>query len=285
MSKDEPQYELRHPDGISDSEWTKLLSSYLQLFEASFPNNESKFTLDYLRWQYVDNPRGKVIATDAFLDGELAAHYAVLPVRFGPTGDTGTLGALSMNTATHPDHRGRGLFPRLAKTTYDHAKSRGVQWITGVANEASVKGFVKKLEFSHLGHVAISVGHASGFPLDLALTNGIQHSDEYIEWKLNNPSVRYSIKSVRGGHVLVAHRRRFKFALQRFGSLPTPLQGLPKSSSLEPVFIPQFGFRSTRSIPIPKTIKPSPWHVIFRPLAPEHRSPLDRLVGLDMDTF
>jgi hypothetical protein len=190
-----------------------------------------------------------------------------------------------MNTATHPDHRGRGLFPKLAKATYEHAKIRGVHWITGVANENSVKGFVKKLEFAHLGHIAISFGHASGFPTGLAQVNGIQHSDEYIDWKLNNPSVRYSVKSVRGGHVLVAHKRRFEFALQRFAELPPALLKFPLSSSLKPVFIPHFGFQAGRSVPVPKRIKPSPWHVIFRPLEPEYLSPLDRLVGLDMDTF
>ena len=285
MTDPTPHYEFRHPDTNTDSEWAALIDNYLALFAASFPSTESKYSLDYLRWQYLDNPAGKVIATDAFLDGQLAAHYAVIPVRFGPVGQPGTLGALSMNTATHPDHRGRRLFPRLAKATYDHARDLGVQWITGVANENSVKGFVKKLDFAHLGHVGIAFGHASGFPIGLNAKDGIQHSENYIDWKLANPSVRYSLKAVGDSHLLVAHKRRFEFALQRFDHLTGRLLSLPRTSSLRPVFMPHFGFKVGRAVPVPKRIKPSPWHVIFRGLQAGHESPLERLVGLDMDTF
>jgi hypothetical protein len=56
------------------------LAQYGALFAACFPG-ANKYTPQYLKWQYADNPDGPVVGFDAW-DGErLAAHYVCVPAR------------------------------------------------------------------------------------------------------------------------------------------------------------------------------------------------------------
>ena len=81
--------------------YSRLLS---QVFGAG-----PRFTGAALAWRYGANPLGQVVGTDAFVGDDLAAHYATCPAPIS-VGGRGVKALLSLNTATHPDHQGRGLF-------------------------------------------------------------------------------------------------------------------------------------------------------------------------------
>lgn len=59
------------------------------------------------------------------------------------------LAAQSGDTMTHPEHRGKGLFPILAKKTFELAKEEGINFIFGFPNENSYPVFIKKLGWTH----------------------------------------------------------------------------------------------------------------------------------------
>src|SRR4030095_10457568 len=73
-----------------------------------------------------------------------AAYYGVFPCRALVRGNV-YLTAQSGDTMTHPNHRGKGLFVKLAKMTYELAKENGIKFVFGFPNDNSLPGFVKKL--------------------------------------------------------------------------------------------------------------------------------------------
>ena len=100
------------------------LLEILKLLQLVFPKS-SKFSMKYLKWQYVENPVGIIVGFNAYYENVLAAHYAAMPIYMNIKGRK-IKGLLSLNTATHPEHRGRKLFSILANETYQYAD---VLWV------------------------------------------------------------------------------------------------------------------------------------------------------------
>ena len=133
-------YEIRSIDlsdqGIADAS---------QLLNSVFPWAKW-LTPGYLHWEYNLNPLGPAVGFNAYLDGDLAGHYVVQPIKANLFG-TITKGLLSMNTATHPNHQRKNLFTTLAEKTYDAAREEEYEFVIGVANANSTPGFVRRLGF------------------------------------------------------------------------------------------------------------------------------------------
>lgn len=111
--------------------------------------------LDYLRWQYLENPAGKAIVVVARSDvGELAGQYVVIPLQFRIGGER-VKGSLSLNTLTHPAYRGQGLFTKMANETYAICEQEGLAITLGFPNKNSYPGFVRKLQFRHIGNASV----------------------------------------------------------------------------------------------------------------------------------
>ncbi len=106
----------------------------------------------YEEWRYFTPPTGICPAMIA-MDGARAVGFYVLWPLTLRLGDACVRGAQSMDTMTHPDYQGRGLFTRLAMDCFDLARSRGVEVVYGFPNEFSYPGFVGKLGFRHTGDV------------------------------------------------------------------------------------------------------------------------------------
>ncbi len=87
------------------------------------------------------------------MDGDRAAgFYTAWPVRLRLGKET-VLGAQSMDTMTHPDYRGRGLFIKLAQACYDLAASKGYEVFYGFPNQNSYSGFIRRLNWDHTGDI------------------------------------------------------------------------------------------------------------------------------------
>ena len=103
---------------------TAALQEILHLMQSAFEGHAEKFSLEYLKWQYADNPVGTIVGFNAYKGDELAAHYVAMPIYMMIDGNK-TLGLLSLNTATHPNHQGKRLFTTLADRTYQYAAENG----------------------------------------------------------------------------------------------------------------------------------------------------------------
>lgn len=127
----------------------------LSRFKACFDRNGSPRTVEHLRWQYFDNPTGKLyveLAVPPEDASRLAGIYSVMPIRLWVEGAV-TTGVQSLDTLTDQDFRGQGLFVKMAKRVFDRCASDHVACVYGFPNKNSAHGFFQRLEWQRLDPV------------------------------------------------------------------------------------------------------------------------------------
>tara|TARA_Y100001960_G_C14743441_1_gene864316 strand:- start:1256 stop:2329 length:1074 start_codon:yes stop_codon:yes gene_type:complete len=128
---------------------THDIDRFRELYKAVWGFNRP---LGFDKWRLFDTPHG-TCPTAVAMDGDrFAGLYTLWPISLYLAG-TEVLGGQSMDTMTHPDHQGRGLFTKLALASYEIAASRGVKALYGFPNPNSYPGFVNKLNWDHTGDI------------------------------------------------------------------------------------------------------------------------------------
>lgn len=274
----------------------QALREYGALFGACFPPSP-KFESNALRWLYVDNPEGRAVGFDAYEGDVLAAHYVCVPARAMVHGVECRV-LLSLNTATHPNYQGKGLFTKLADMTYTAGAEQGFSAVYGVANANSTPGFVRKLGFQLVSPLRAMVG-IGGLGLDAKAlqSSGIQFerrwTAESIRWRCANPVNHVRAFRTRSGTAFAANA--FGRMLPAYAELDTARQELPPAdhSLIAPMrlylgLMPAGASNITGYFEIPKKLRPSPLNLIYRPLGSDKR-PLeaDRIffTFLDFDAY
>jgi GNAT superfamily N-acetyltransferase len=166
------------------------LRQYAALFATCFPS-ATHLDETYLRWLYRENPAGTVVGYNAWEGERLAAHYVCVPASVR-VGGMPRRALLSLNTATHPDFQGKGLFTKLAEQTYALGEQQGHELVYGVANANSTPGFLRKLGFSLVTPLDswLGIGRLRG--IDWAAVAGADFartwSSAELAWRLRNPA-------------------------------------------------------------------------------------------------
>ena len=252
------------------------LAKYGALFAACFPGT-GKFTPSYLQWLYVANPDGDAVGYDAW-DGErLAAHYVCVPARAWIEGRE-VLVLLSLNTATHPDYQGKGLFTKLAAMTYEAGAQAGFEGVYGVANANSTPGFVRKLGFQLVRplEARIGLGRLQHAPKPAAGTLSFERSwsPASLAWRCANPHNRVHAVANGSGKRLQLHAAAMGRHLPAYAELDAQA-GLAPAGGAAPsplrLFIglaPDAGSRYWNYASIPMRLRPSPLNLIWRAFTP-----------------
>lgn len=107
----------------------------------------------YDSWRFLDTPLGPMWTSLAMDGDRCAGSYTLAPTRMNIGGEA-VLGAQSLDTMTHPEFRGQGLFVRLANHCYARAAAQGCEMVYGFPNENSHPGFIRRLNFQHVSDVA-----------------------------------------------------------------------------------------------------------------------------------
>lgn len=243
-------------------ETTDLLA-LIKLFDAAYPSSH-KFSVDFLRWQYLDNPNGIVVSFNAWTkNGEMAAHYAAIPVEMMIGGKV-EKGLLSLNTATHPLHQGKRLFTRLASQTYDYAKEHGYKYVIGVANANSTHGFLKYLGFYQIAplDVKVGIGDVYARPFDTS-KNRMYYNEETMRWRLACPQFHYSYDgdTIYGS----IDKPLFNTVVARMPEYGGKLS-LPKKNGVFALYVGLGIYIKGCYVNLPKFIKRSPFNLIFKDL-------------------
>lgn len=248
------------------------------LLRTVFPDAEH-FTDEAVGWQYRDNPDGSVVGFNAWLDAVLAAHYVTIPLVARVNGKE-ERGLLSLNTATHPLHQGKGLFTRLAHATYAHANEQGFGFVIGVANASSTHGFTKKLGFQLVSPLRAMIGMGS-----LPYRNAQQAVDyervwneASIRWRLAHPEYRYALKRSGDLRMLLSERSQFgaRYVLgaypdARLDAAAPAEQGSTRMKTwigLDPAM----DWSGKCYINVPMRFRPSPLNLIFKDLTGQGRT-------------
>jgi GNAT superfamily N-acetyltransferase len=107
------------------------------LGESLMPKSER-----YWRWKHVDNPFGVSPVLLCWEEGKLIGVRAFM--RWEWRNDGQVYRALrAVDTATHPDHQGKGIFKKLTLSLIDYCKRHGDHFIFNTPNQQSRPGYLK----------------------------------------------------------------------------------------------------------------------------------------------
>lgn len=111
-------------------------------------------SVEFFRWKHQQNPFGPSLALLAEHEGEIVGFRTFLRWRF--LGEGQRLEAVRpVDTATHPDHQGRGIFSRLTSAAVDLA-AQSSALVFNTPNTASMPGYLK-LGWRTVGRVPLSI--------------------------------------------------------------------------------------------------------------------------------
>lgn len=228
------------------------------LLQRVFEKHADKFSLDYLRWQYADNPVGPIVGFNAYEGELLVAHYVAMPIYMDIAG-TKTLGLLSLNTATHPEHQGHRLFSTLAEMTYQYAAEQGYRFVIGVANANSTHGFLKNLGFTLVSPLKVRFGFGHE---EVTKTFCYQRywDDALLQWRLSCPGATYYAKGKALYSKRSLGRKDMMGLVEHPCDLPCPI-GHPIS-----LYVGLGAELKGLMVKLPKGVTISPFNLIFRDL-------------------
>jgi hypothetical protein len=109
---------------------------------------------EYFRWKHLENPFGRSYMIVAERDQQIIGFRALMRWRFR-TGDRMIEAVRPVDTATHPEHRGGGVFSTLTRTALDSLRGE-VDLVFNTPNPDSLRGYLK-LGWQVVGQVPISV--------------------------------------------------------------------------------------------------------------------------------
>ena len=233
------------------------VSDYEELLTRVF--QKEHLTREYLDWLYFQNPSGAAVGYDAFSGKALIGHYVCIPIAI----DTYEKPALlSLNTVVDPKYQGKGLFKLLAEMTFQAAMS-DYSCVIGVANKKSFRGFIRHLGFEHLGDLDLRFGSLVRATLGQRI-----YSSSELQWRSGNPEGRLKLRTFPNiSRTLVSRKFHGIFRI----SALVKTSGPESKSVLSPY---RFAIGLTLDwrkgkkpiLFLPKRFKPSPLHLIFKPL-------------------
>lgn len=98
---------------------------------------------EFFAWKHLDNPFGPSPGLVAIDGARLIGFRTFLRWEFeGPSGDA-IRAARAVDTATHPDARGRGVFTSLTMQALDELRADGTRFVFNTPNSQSRPGYLK----------------------------------------------------------------------------------------------------------------------------------------------
>jgi GNAT superfamily N-acetyltransferase len=131
------------------------LPRVLELLDASLGGGPAgRRPPEMFRWKHLESPFGQSYLLVAECDGRLIGLRALMRWRF-MAGDRIVRAARAVDTATHPDYQGRGVFSRLTRAALE-AMAGDIDLIFNTPNGKSGPGYLK-MGWHQVGKVPVSV--------------------------------------------------------------------------------------------------------------------------------
>lgn len=130
-------------------------SGVLKLLRASLGGGPAgERPAEFFRWKHLENPFGASFLLVAEDSGRIIGLRAFMRWRFVAGGRTLTA-VRAVDTATHPDHQGRGIFSRLTLQALDELRGE-VDLVFNTPNEKSFPGYLR-MGWRTVGRIPISI--------------------------------------------------------------------------------------------------------------------------------
>lgn len=124
--------EARHTD----------ISQILEVLRASLGEGSSKKTEEVWRFKHIDNPFGESLVLVAEENDEIVGVRAFMRWKL-QRGEQVYSAFRAVDTATHPDFQGKGIFKKLTLKALEIAKERGDHFVFNTPNSNSKPGYLK----------------------------------------------------------------------------------------------------------------------------------------------
>lgn len=259
----QPEYNIERLDFSNPADMQKLVD----LQNAVYKGKHVFCSASFKHW-YLDNPNGHVISFNALYDDIIAAHYALIPVKMDIEGRI-VNGLLSMATVTHPEHRGKGLFKKLAHMSFAYAAQNGYEFVIGVANANSYPGFIKYFDFQDVGMLDVLVGCSNNIAPSSDKSFKMYWDRASVQWRLKR-EIYSKTKNAVFGTYPVWKFKKTPFLNTFMGRLDESLLAqieMPKANKVLRPFNLYVGMGSNARklgyCAVPSFIKRSPFHLIF----------------------
>ena len=256
-----------------------------RFLQETFPKNK-KFTFDYTKWQYAQNPLGAMVGCNVWNEGKIISHFAGQPIEMNLFGKK-RRGLLCINVSTSADYRGNQLFTFAGRETIEYALNKGFDFLIAVPNANSTHGFLKYFGFYLISPLSVKVGFGKNIYPDCQFNCSKLWDKEQWLWRLDNPANQYAYdkkgvisspisffaKTLSKGQLL---KDTMDARIQNIGFRPLNLYiGLGADTSKGVYFN------------MPSFIKRSPFNLVFKDLTgeiPEIKKEDIFLQLIDMDT-
>jgi GNAT superfamily N-acetyltransferase len=135
------------------------------------PGPAGERSAEFFRWKHLQNPFGRSLLLVAEIDGRIAGLRALMRWRLG-AGEREYAAAIPVDTATHPDFQGMGIFTRLTRAALDILRE-DTDLVFNTPNEKSLPGYLK-MGWRTAGRVPVSIRVRR--PLRLAVALALRRS-------------------------------------------------------------------------------------------------------------
>jgi len=193
----------------------------------------------YWRWKHIQNPFGPSPVLMAWEGDMLIGLRAFMPWRFRYQ-HKDVLAYRAVDTATHPDHQGKGIFSKLTLALIEQLKAGAPALIFNTPNHKSMPGYLKmgwqqvgrtrlrakihplQIVKHRFSHAPVQVPSPVLFPDDLdqllkswqqgrAQEMTTAYSMDYLRWRYQQiPGVNYGLKTVKKGDSMAVVIYRLK---------------------------------------------------------------------------
>lgn len=156
----------------------------VSLGEALMPKS-----LELWNWKHELNPFGKSYVFIAREQGQLIGVRALMRWDWRFRGGL-VRSVRAVDTATHPDHQGKGVFTGLTSTAVEQCRKDGIEFIFNTPNHASLPGYLK-LGWTRIGRMPITTTIA---------TQGFFGSREFPreDYEIGPRLMAFSLRTSRG---------------------------------------------------------------------------------------
>lgn len=231
----------------------------LALMEESLGKGKVPRTEEFFRWKHRNSPFGPSPALVA-IDGERIASMRTM-MRWNFANPWTTVTAVrAVDTATHPDYQGRGLFRALTLRLVEELTTEGVAFVFNTPNQVSGAGYLK-MGWRRVGSATVllqprpwafsgrilarpwQVSDLEAAELQQAIRSGVVETLEpsgavrlstprnsaYAAWRYRDvPGIRYAA-ICEPGYFMMVYRKRYRRGLRELTLCETMVGGRPGS--------------------------------------------------------
>jgi GNAT superfamily N-acetyltransferase len=123
----------------------------MSLGESLIPKSTTFFT-----WKHIHNPFGKSFNYVAKEDGKIIGLRTFMQWAFEKDGKI-IRAVRAVDTATHPDHQGKGIFRKLTMHALEACKAEGIHIVFNSPNNSSRPGYLK-MGWKEVGRMPLHLG-------------------------------------------------------------------------------------------------------------------------------